>query len=292
MDWDKLRIFFAVAEAGSFTRAGENLNLSQSAVSRQISGLEESLGISLFHRHARGLILTEQGETLFRTTQDVFNKLTKVEAQITDTKKSGEGPIVVTVSEFIGTTWLVPKLAALRRAHPDIKITILFDDRVLNLSTREADVAIRLLKPQQGDLIQERITDITFHVCASKAYLEEYGVPQKLSDLKDHMLIGFSEHVVSPFNDPNWIWKQARIPVSAPRLMILNSMNAIIRAAESGAGIASLPDYFIHKNPDLKTILPDLKRENVELYFAYPEERRHSKRIEKLHNFLFENIDT
>src|SRR5579875_248335 len=84
MDWDKLRVFHAVAEAGSFTHAGEVLNLSQSAVSRQISALEESLNVPLFHRHARGLILTEQGELLFRTVQDVMLKLDAVRSHLTD----------------------------------------------------------------------------------------------------------------------------------------------------------------------------------------------------------------
>ena len=93
MDWDKLRIFHAVAEAGSFTHAGESLNLSQSAVSRQISALEESLNVSLFHRHARGLILTEQGELLYRTAHEVFAKLAMAEAQLSESKDRPKGQL-------------------------------------------------------------------------------------------------------------------------------------------------------------------------------------------------------
>src|SRR5687768_5572766 len=144
MDWDKLRIFHAVAEAGSFTHAGETLNLSQSAVSRQISTLEESIGVTLFHRHARGLILTEEGELLHNAAGDIFGKLAMIEGQLADSKQLPEGPLRITVAEFIGSTWLAPKLEQLRREHPDIQMIMLLDDRILNLGMREADAAIRL----------------------------------------------------------------------------------------------------------------------------------------------------
>lgn len=291
MDWDKLRIFYAVAEAGSFTHAGETLNLSQSAVSRQISGLEESLGVSLFHRHARGLILTEQGELLYKTTKDVFARLSQVQGQLVDSHKSGQGPLVITVSEFIGTTWLVPKLHELREKHPEIQLTILFDDKLFNLGMREADVAIRLMKPEQPDLIQRHLTRIQFHVCASQGYIDRYGAPAKLEELGEHMMIGFPENAPPPFANPNWIFSMAKIPPSHPRLMVLNSMYAILRAVETGAGIAPLPDYLIHANPDIKVILPEITRPDVDLYFVYPEERRNSKRIAILRDFLVENIE-
>jgi DNA-binding transcriptional LysR family regulator len=136
MDWDKLRIFHAVAEAGSFTHAGESLNLSQSAVSRQISSLEESLGVTLFHRHARGLLLTEQGELLHKTAREIFGQLSMIEGQISDSKQLPEGPMRITVAEFIGSTWLAPRLGKLREEHPDIQLTVLLDDRILNLGMR------------------------------------------------------------------------------------------------------------------------------------------------------------
>lgn len=290
MDWDKLRIFYAVAEAGSFTHAGETLNLSQSAVSRQISGLEESLGVALFHRHARGLILTEQGELLYKTTKDVFARLSQVEGQLVDSHKSGQGPLVVTVSEFIGTTWLVPKLHELRAKHPEIQLTVLFDDKLYNLGMREADVAIRLMKPEQPDLIQRHLNSIQFHACASRAYIERYGAPKSLAELGDHMLIGFPENAPPPFVNPNWILTQAKIPHSHPRLMILNSMYAILRAVETGAGIAPLPHYLIQANPEIEVVLPEVNRPDVDLYFVYPEERRNSRRIAILRDFLIENI--
>jgi DNA-binding transcriptional LysR family regulator len=108
MDWDKLRIFHMVAEAGSFTHAGESLSLSQSVVSRHIGSLEESLGVTLFHRHARGLILTEQGETLHKASREIFARLAMVEGQLSDSKDHAEGSLSITIAEFFGHSLACP----------------------------------------------------------------------------------------------------------------------------------------------------------------------------------------
>jgi DNA-binding transcriptional LysR family regulator len=291
MDWDKLRIFHAVAEAGSFTHAGETLNLSQSAVSRQISSLEESLGVTLFHRHARGLLLTEQGELLHRTARDIFGKLSMIEGQISDSKQLPEGPMRVTVAEFIGSTWLAPRLGKLREQHPDIQLTLLLDDRILNLGMREADAAIRLYKPEQPDLIQRQLTTLRFGICASNAYLKKHGRPKDIKELRDHTLIGFPENVPAPFSDPNWLFRIAGAdPEQNNNLLMMNSLYAIQRAVESHAGIAALPQYMIRSSPHLEPILPEAERSTVDMYFVYPEERRHSKRIAIFRDFLLENL--
>ena len=124
MDWDKLRVFHAVAEAGSFTHAGESLNLSQSAVSRQISALEESLSVPLFHRHARGLILTEQGELLFRTAREVFAKLSMAEGLISELKDRPKGPLKITSTVAFGSTWLTPRIREFLDLYPEIQVTL------------------------------------------------------------------------------------------------------------------------------------------------------------------------
>jgi len=144
MDWDKLRTFHIVAEAGSFTHAGTALDLSQSAVSRQISGLEESLGVKLFHRHARGLALTEAGELLEQAASDIFGKLAMAEAILKDSQALPSGTLRVTAPGFLGSTWLVPRLHALKEKYPDLQIHLLLDNRIFNLGMREADAAVRL----------------------------------------------------------------------------------------------------------------------------------------------------
>src|SRR5437763_1517749 len=110
MDWDKLKVFHAAAEAGSFTHAGEQLGLSQSAVSRQVSALEQELSVSLFHRHARGLILTEQGDLLFRTAHDVFMQLQAARAKLTDSRERPSGDLKITTTPGVGINWLIPRL--------------------------------------------------------------------------------------------------------------------------------------------------------------------------------------
>lgn len=292
MDWDKLRIFYAVAEAGSFTHAGETLNLSQSAVSRQISTLEESIGVSLFHRHARGLILTEEGELLHKTAAEIFGKLAMIEGQLADSRQLPEGPLRITVAEFIGSTWLAPKLQQLRAEHPDIQLTMLLDDRILNLNMREADAAIRLYKPEQPELIQRQLTSIHFHICASKSYLKTRGTPKTVADLKSHTLIGYPENVPAPFADPNWLFRMAEIEgESGSDIIMLNSIYGIYEAVRSGAGIAALPDYLIENDKDIVHILPETTRPPVDVYFVYPEERRHSKRIGIFKDFLLKTIE-
>ncbi|HMA14321.1 MAG TPA: LysR family transcriptional regulator, partial [Kiloniellaceae bacterium] len=157
MDWDKLRIFHAVAEAGSFTHAGELLNLSQSAVSRQISALEDSLKVPLFHRHARGLILTEQGELLYRTAHEVFGKLAMTEAQLTESKDRPKGPLKITTTVAFGSHWLSARMSEFIEIYPEIECHLLLLDREVDLSMREADVAIRFSPPRQADLVQRHL---------------------------------------------------------------------------------------------------------------------------------------
>lgn len=292
MDWDKLRIFHAVAEAGSFTHAGDKLNLSQSAVSRQISSLEESLGVPLFHRHARGLLLTEQGELLQKAAKDIFSKLSMIEGQIVDSKQLPEGPLRITTTEFIGSTWLAPRLQDLQEQHKDIQLTMLLDDRILNLGMREADAAIRLYKPEQPDLVQRHLTTINFHIYGSRQYLDKRGRPGSVRDLRDHTLIGYPENTPAPFADPNWLFRVAGVdPDEDFSLLMMNSMYAIHRAVEGHAGLGMLPDYLAQDNPNIEVVLPDVKPAGVEVYFVYPEERRHSQRIAIFRDFLLKLVE-
>ncbi len=286
MDWDKLRIFHAVAEAGSFTHAGDVLNLSQSAVSRQISALEEALQVPLFHRHARGLILTEQGEAMNRTVREVFAKLAMTEALLTESKEKAAGRLKVTTTTGFGGEWLTPRLPGFLHAHPDITITLILEDGDLDLGMREADVAIRMHPPRQPDLVQRHLADIHMPVCASVAYLEAHGSPGSLDELDAHKLVLFgSYHPPSP--DLDWLAAagkpngQRRIPA-----LEVNNLAAMANAIEAGLGVGSLPHYIVNERPNLKKILPQVKVPVIEAYFVYPEELRTSKRVAVFRDFL------
>ena len=291
MDWDKLRIFKAVAEAGSFTHAGDELNLSQSAISRQVSSLESSLGLPLFHRHARGLILTEQGEMLLNTTNDVFKRLKQVETQLSDSHVLPEGPLTITTVEFIASTWLSPQIGKFHQKFPEIQVTMLLDNRVFDLGKREADVALRLQPADNSDLIEKHLTTIDFSLCASKTYLEEHKKPKTLEDLKNHVMIAYPPNTQSPFIRPNWTFNKFNIEVkNNPKILLINSMHARYSTVKSGTGITALPRYIIQQDDDLEVIFPDLEIPSVDLYFVYPQERRNSKRIAVLKEFLFDYI--
>jgi len=205
MDWDKLRVFHAVAEAGSFTHAGEALNLSQSAVSRQISALEESLSVPLFHRHARGLILTEQGELLFRTAREVFAKLAMSESLISESKDRPKGPLKITTTVAFGSIWLTPRMHEFLDLYPEIQVSVVVDDSELDLSMREADVAIRMTPPRQPDLIQRHLVSVQEHVYASTEYLKKHGTPKTPEDLDEHRLIVYGEDSRPPVPGVNWL---------------------------------------------------------------------------------------
>jgi len=291
MDWDKLKIFYAVARAGSLTGASKTLNLSQSVISRHISNLEESLSTPLFRRHARGLVLTEQGEILFETAEDISQKIVRTEEKIHNTRDLPEGALKVTVSEFIGCTWLVPKIARFRQKYPKIQLSIVMDDKFLNLNMKEADAAIRLAAPQAADLVQRQLTTIHFHVCASKDYLDEYGRPKNLKELEDHYLIGYPKDGEVPFENPNWLLDKAGVDSDTKhRVLRMNSMSAIQEAVLTGGGIAALPHYLIEQNKKLEIILPKVNPPSVDMYFVYSNEQKNSKRTELFRDFLLKNV--
>ena len=291
MDWDKLRIFHAVAEAGSFTHAGDTLNLSQSAVSRQISALEDSLRTPLFHRHARGLLLTEQGELLYRTVRDVFLKLAAAEAQISESKERPSGLLRVTTPVALGSVWLTPRLQEFAEVYPDITLNLLLDDSELDLGMREADCAIRTSTPRQPDLIQRHLMTIRVHVYASPPYLKRYGMPKTAADLDNHRLIVYGEDPRPPFPGVNWLLEAGTKPGQRrePVLMVNNNY-AILRAVENGVGIAAFPDYMAVESSKIIQVLPELEGPSYEAYFVYPEELRNSKRIAVFRDFLIRKV--
>lgn len=291
MDWDKLRIFHAVAEAGSFTRAGDRLNLTQSSVSRQISALEHSLGAKLFRRHARGLQLTEQGETLFRAAQDVVGKLAMAEALVAESMDRPRGPLRITTTVAFGSMWLTERLRDFVLEYPEIDVSLIVREDELNLSMRQADVAIRLAPPQQPDLIQRHLFTLRHGAFASPEYLERYGMPHALEDLDRHRLIAYDETYHPPFTDINWLL-DAGLGAGEVRRPVLrvNNLYAMYRACAVGMGIASLPDYMVGLTTGLIPVLPELEGPTHDAFFVYPEELRHSSRVMVFRDFLLSRL--
>ena len=290
LDWDKLRVFHAVAEAGSFTHAGETLNLSQSAVSRQISTLEETIGVMLFHRHARGLMLTEQGEVLARTTSDFFSKLSFTTAQMRDSKERPWGPLRVTTTVAYGSIWLTPRIKDFLEAYPEIDLSLVLTDDELDLSMRQADVAIRVRPPTQPDLIQRQLMKVHYRIYASPEYLKKYGMPTTPDQLDDHRLIVYGEDAVPPVSNLNWLLELGQTKVERRAALKVNNIYGIFRAVRSGLGIGALPDYMSRDAKNLVRVLPEIEGPSFDTYFAYPEELKQSKRIGVFRDFLINRI--
>jgi DNA-binding transcriptional LysR family regulator len=293
MDWDKLRIFHAAAEAGSFTHAGEELNMSQSAVSRQVSALEQDLGVPLFHRHARGLILTEQGEELHRTAGDVLRKLESVRSRLTESAEKPTGTLRITTTVGFGSTWLTQRLHEFVDLFPSIRLHLILDDEELDLSMRQADVAIRLRQPVQPDLIQRRLFIVHMNLYAAPAYLKRFGTPQSVADLDNHRIVTFGTPVPSYLKDLNWLETAGREPDN-PRdaALRINNIFALKNAIRNGTGIAVLPSYMVEPDTGFVRVLPDEELPSFSTYFVYPSEMKNSARVHVFRDFLLQKAQS
>lgn len=290
MDWDKLRIFHAVADAGSLTHAGDTLHLSQSAVSRQIRALEDSLGTTLFHRHARGLILTEQGELLFDATSSMVRKLDTTSARIRDSEEHVYGELKLTTTTGFGTLWLVPRLAKLYDRYPDLKIDLILEERVLDLPMREADVAIRMKEPNQQDLIRRRLLNIRMRLYATEAYLAKAGTPRTLEDLSRHRIL--CQNPSTPQVSAGTVLTKMILGQNTPSTLLVNSYFGVLQAVLNDVGIGILPDYVAPDFKDLVRVLPDVESTDVPVFLAFPEELRASRRVSAFRDFVLEEIQS
>lgn len=288
MDWDKLRIFHAVADAGSLTHAGDTLHLSQSAVSRQIRALEEALNATLFHRHARGLILTEQGELLFDATKSMNKRLEAASARIRDSEEEVFGELRVTTTIGFGTLWLAPRLPQLYNQYPDLKIDLMLEERVLDLPMREADVAIRMKEPSQADLIRKRLMSVRMRLYATPEYLEKSGGIESLTDISRHRLICQSLSSAQVAAGATLV--QHLLSYDVPSLFTVNNYFGVLQGVLNGLGVGVLPDYVTEDFPNLVRVLPELESGEVPVFLAYPEELRQSKRIAAFRDFVQDEI--
>jgi DNA-binding transcriptional LysR family regulator len=291
MDWDKLKIFYAVAEAGSFTRATINLNLSQSAISRQIQSLEEDLKVQLFERHARGLTLTENGEYVFKTAREVISKLKDVETSLSDQKNKPTGKLTITTVRSFGTHWLTPRIQEFMQLNPNIEVELIFDDEELDLSTRQADIGIFMRRPKQLNYIQRKLVDINYYIYGSTKYLEKYGIPKTINDLNKHRFISFGKGAPSPVFNPDWALKlgvkdnKKRKPI-----MKVNSVMGLLLAVESGVGLAALPEYLVSNSTNVIKALPNSAGPITEAHFVYPQSLKNVARVQAFRNFLYSKI--
>ena len=291
MDWDKLKIFHAVAEAGSFTNATTVLNISQSAISRQIQSLEQDLKVQLFERHARGLTLTENGEYVYKTAHEVISKLKEVETSLGDQKNKPSGKLTITTVRSFGTHWLTPRIQEFMNLNPEIEIELIFDDKELDLSTRQADIGIFMRRPKQLNYIQRKLVDINYHIYGSTRYLEKYGIPKTTNDLNKHRFISFGKGAPSPVFNPDWALKLGNKDSKKRKpIMKVNSVMGLLLAVESGVGLAALPDYLVSQSQNVIKVLPKSEGPITEAHFVYPQSLKNVARVQAFRNFLYSKL--
>lgn len=288
MDWDKLRIFHAVASAGSFTHAGQTLGLSQSAVSRQISALEEEISTPLFQRHARGLTMTDEGELLFSAVTDVLGRLAAAEEALKNVHDAPRGALKITASHGIGAYWLLPRLGQFLAQYPEVEVHLVMDDKELDLAQREADLAIRMRAPVQADLIQRKLFTVHYHMYAAKSYLKDHPAPNSLEEIADHSIIVYGETAVPEIRDINWLleaFKKNTKPGARGKIIRINNITGILQATEAGLGIGVVPDFVAAEHPKLERILPDVAAPGFDVHLVYADALRQSKRVAAFRDF-------
>jgi DNA-binding transcriptional LysR family regulator len=288
LDWDKLRVFHAAAEAGSFTHAAETLRLSQSAISRQVSALEHDVGVPLFNRHARGLVLTEQGDMLFRSAHDVLMQLEIVNTRLTETLEKPTGTLRVTTTVGLGTGWLTERAKEFLELYPEINLQLVFTNEELDLTMRQADCAVRLRQPQQPDLIQRRLFTVHLHVFATQAYIDRYGKPMSVAELDQHRIVTFGEPVPAYLAGLNTLETIGRLEGTRRAAVLqINDLMSIRRAVRRGLGIAMLPDYMADKESGLVPILPVVEAPSFDTFFVYPDAMKNQAKLKVFRDFMF-----
>ncbi len=292
MQWDKLKTFYFVAKYLSFTRTGEELNISQSAISRQIIDLEYQVGHKLFKRLPRGLALTRQGELMYENVEKMYLHSVAALAQIDDEYTEPQGSLKIGANVGLVNNWLYALVPDFIKQYPKINLSILSKDMSLDVEALEVDVALQPYMPEQAELVQNHLMTWNRRLFASKEYLSEYGVPKTLDDLKQHRLVGFGTEKIYLFDDINW-----HLRLSGKKGEVLqpyasaNSWRVIFNLGVEGIGIIPLAEEFpALEGSNLVEVLPDIKGSPVEIYFTYPIQLKNVKKIVVFEEFLRKQI--
>lgn len=282
MDWNSLKVFLTIAECGSLTAAARKLKISQPTLSRKILLLEESLDSQLFQRLPRGLVLTKAGESIMQSVQQMEGQALDVEKKLTGQNLRLDGKVRLTATEYIGSFWITKDMQEFRAQYPGIHVDMRVDMQVINLVRREADIAVRLGRPDQPDLIAKKLGSFRTYLAASKSYLEKHGRPERLEDLKNHYGVGFGEGTMQTHAVLGLFRHFHRENI----LFSSNSLYSIYRAIDNGLGIGMMPDIAAADFPDVEFILPEKHYLELEVWLVTHAEIQHNARIRALYDYL------
>ena len=286
IDWDKLKTFYAVGKLGNITRASEQMNLAQPAISRQIINLEERLGIHLFIRHKKGLTLTKEGELLMASVTCIYSELEKVKSEIYEADNI-QGKLKVSTALGYATHYLVPRLGEFLKQHPNMRIKLKTSSVLPDLHILECDVLIHPKLPESSVYTQETLIHYQLGLYASPIYLKKWGTPTKLEDLNHHRLIVYGDDEQF-YKTSNWLLVVGMPPgdMREPYLEV-NTTHERFLLAEQGLGITTLPiQHPGLKHSSLVQVLPEIEMPTVEFCVIYPRKLQNNKKIRAFKKWL------
>lgn len=279
-DWDDLRVFLEVHRTASLTIAGKRLGADPSTVGRRLAALEKTVGALLFFRTPDGHVATPAGERLVPRAERIEEEALTVDRELAGEVASLSGTIRITGPETFSVRVIVPVLAAFRRRWPEINVELVADNRILSLTKREADMAIRVGRPRDPGLIARRLAEFGYGLYVSRSYIAEHGMPKP--DWAGHAAVGFDEARFGAA-DKRWFdenTKKVRVVFTA------NSTMAQLAAALEGVGLACLPAYLASSEPELVCVLPLAKAMRESVWLVLHKDLRHSAKVRACADFL------
>ena len=280
LDWDKLKTFYYIAKMGNITKAAEFLRFSQSALSKSLKILEDRLQTRLFYRGTGGLHLTEKGEALMKIVERCYLEMQQVK-EIMNEDNRLQGTLKVNLSPEISSFSLMHHLADFLKEYPALSLSVEETDHILS----EGNVLIHPFIKEREDLIQHPLAVLTYGLYASQTYLDQFGSPQSLEDLKNHQWI--SSRVTATLFPDIAAFETAKTPEKRKLFIEINSVAARIQLAAQGLGITAAPkNHPALKRENLIQILPDLSNPILEIYYIYPKQFEPLKRIKVLGEYL------
>jgi DNA-binding transcriptional LysR family regulator len=274
-----------VAEHGSLSEAARRLGVSQPTLTRRMSALEGSLGAELFRRGPRGLELTEAGEAVVGPARQMEQEAQALELAVTGRDRALAGTVRITATEGLALTWLTPALARFREQHPRIDVEVIVRNTAVNVLKREADIAIRLGRPRQMELVSRRIGELALGLYASRDYVEEMGEPRESADLARHRAVAFDEDEVHT-GAGTWLERAvggARVVYRA------NTLSAQLAAIRAGFGIGAQSVFIADRDPGIVRVLPETEV-RLEIWLVTHPGLRRSARIRAAYDFLAEGL--
>lgn len=282
MDWDDLRFFLAIARHGSLTAAARELAVAQSTVGRRLATLETSLGVRLLHRTPDGYVLTLAGQSVRGQARRVEAEALALERTVGGRDSKLEGVVRVTSAETLAASILAPCFADMQTRHPDILVELIPDPRELSLSMREADVAIRLVRTIQNDLIVRRIGRLAFGLYASSPYIDRRGLPDFEAGCVGHRYMVLVDDISTPAQT-SWLeeWTQ-----SARLGLQTTSHEALQNAARSGAGLACLARFRAENDPKLVPVTTPTPAPATDIFLVVHKDNRGTPRVRAVLNAI------